>query len=183
VFAEHYSLSISELEQNLHDCRQLPFTWTLLEVVTKVLTTLSLVCFSATNPEPLNRPRISLHEEEEHLVITPNPSKTALNRNRQLLKEVTRTLKKNPATELKNDRRKTPITNPNSRRKTHSKKNPNDRKTLVAKPNQQQYQTSRPLLLSTNFDPSNQDQKPDRHSPHSTFLSPLPDLNNPNRQP
>src|SRR5271156_4359249 len=27
-------LSISELEQNLHDCRQLPITWTLLEVVT-----------------------------------------------------------------------------------------------------------------------------------------------------
>src|SRR5271154_2118353 len=52
-------LSISELEQNLHDRRQLPITWTLLEVVTKVLTTLSLVCFLATNSEPLNRPRIS----------------------------------------------------------------------------------------------------------------------------
>src|SRR5271156_3236062 len=113
-------LSISELEQNLHDCRQLPFTWTLLEVVTKVLTTLSLVCFSATNSEPLNRPRISLHEEEERLVITLNPSKTAPNRNRQLLKEVIKTLKKNPATELKNNHRKTPIMNPNSRRRTHS---------------------------------------------------------------
>src|SRR5277367_1384955 len=54
VFAEYYSLSISELEQNLHDCRQLPITWTLLEVVTKVLTTSLLVCFSATNLEPLN---------------------------------------------------------------------------------------------------------------------------------
>src|SRR5271154_2201446 len=131
-------LSISELEQNLHDCRQLPFTWTLLEVVTKVLTTLSLVCFSATNSEPLNRPRISLHEEEEHLVITPIPSKTAPNRNRQLQKEVTKTLRKDPPTEPKNDRRKTPITNPNSRRKTHSTKNPNDRKTLVKNQNRQQ---------------------------------------------
>jgi hypothetical protein len=97
-----------------------------------------LVCFSATNPEPLNRPRISLHEEEERLVITLTPSKTAPNRNRQLQKEVIKTLRKDPATEPKNDRRKTPITNPNSRRKTHSTKNPNDRKTLVKNPNQQQ---------------------------------------------